>query len=161
MLQYFIICVSDCTYFKCSTKSQLLAISVVFTDRWPDQLQTVLLGPTSNAIYSHCKVFQAHYRLSGVIILTLFFWQVSQRDHALHSDKTQSTGWTTTRPPAERASRTPGSSLLAAVMATSLWHEDQKSKQKDTFSTVEAKGLFFSLRTILVGLATDRSNDLN
>ena len=79
----------------------------------------------SNAMYSHCKVFQARYHPSGVIILTLFFWQVSQRDHALQSDKTQSTGWTTTRPPTERASRTPGSSLLAAVMATSLWHEDQ------------------------------------
>lgn len=83
---------------------------------------------TTNA-RCHCNVPQAHYHLSGINILTLFFWQVSQRDHALHSDKTQSTGCTTTCSPTDRAWRTGGSSLLAVVMPTLLWHADERQNK--------------------------------
>lgn len=57
--------------------------------------------------------------------LTLFFWQVSQRDQAVHSDRTQSTGCTSTCWPAARACRTEGSSSsLAAVLPAALWKGD-------------------------------------
>ena len=97
--------------------------------------------------------------VSSIIILTLFFWQVSQRDHALHSDKTQSTGWTNTWSPTDRASRAPGFSSLAAVTATLLWHVDENQSKwtvTDIFTTLDPK-VFMFLKSILLW-TTDRTS---
>lgn len=82
-----------------------------------------------HTVCCHCGVGPwTNHHLLGISTLTLFFWQVSQRDHALHSDKTQSTGWTTTCPPTARAWRTEGSSSPAAAMLTLLWQGDDEAE---------------------------------
>lgn len=115
-------------------------------------------APTCQVSLTACSTSNMHTSTNdhlSVILLTLFFWQVSQRDHVLHSDKTQSTGWTTTRSPADRASRTLGSSLLAAVMITLLWHVDESHIKKTDIWTQR----FLGFSKASLGLVADRTTD--
>lgn len=81
--------------------------------------------------------------------LTLFFWQVSQRDQALHSDRTQSTGWASACWPAARACRTEGSSSsLAAVLPTALWWGDDDDE--DGIKTMNTQWVVCSIELLVV-----------
>lgn len=123
-------CLSDifrfnqCTHSGAESLRSLIGIAEYYHSLFP------LNNTRSGKYWRHGEDPQAHHHLSG-FILTLFFWQMSQRDHAVHCDKTQSTGWTTTCPPTDRAWRPGGSSLLAVVALTLLRHADKGQIKTD------------------------------